>query len=67
MSTPTTDRTTEHVVPTSTTGTTVVLRGRGYLVLPLLAALLGAGLAAGIAWLIVSSVSLDITPAAIGM
>ncbi|MFC6238648.1 hypothetical protein [Longivirga aurantiaca] len=67
MSTPTTDRTTEHVVPTPTTGTTVVLRGRGYLVLPLLAALLGAGLAAGIAWLIVSSVSLDITPAAIGM
>jgi len=71
MSTPTTDTTTdtttEYVVPTSTTGTTVVPRGHGYLVLPLLAAVLGAALAAGLTWLIVSSVSLQITPAAIGM
>ena len=67
MSTPTTDTTPVVAAPTSSTGPTVVPRGRGYLVLPLLAAVLGAALAAGVTWLIVSSVSLDITPAAIGM
>ncbi len=67
MSTPTTDTTRVAAAPTASTGTTVVPRGRGYLVLPLVVAALGAALAAGLTWLIVSSVSLQITPAAIGM
>lgn len=67
MSTPTTDMTTVAAAPTSSTGTTVVPRGRGYLVLPLVAAMVGAALAAGLTLLIVNSVSLQITPAAIGM
>lgn len=66
MSTPTTDAVIASA-PTSTTGTSVVPRGRGHLVAPLIAALVGAALAAGSTWLVVSSVSLQITPAAIGM
>jgi hypothetical protein len=52
--------------PASSTGTTVVPRGRSRFLLALLAAAVGAVLAAGITWLIVSTVSLDITPAAVG-
>ena len=58
MSAPTLDQ-------TATTGTTVVPRRRGW-VAPLVAVLVGAVLAAGTTWLVVSLVSLDITPAAVG-
>lgn len=58
MSAPTLDQ-------TATTGTTVVPRRRGW-VGPFVAVLVGAILAAGTTWLVVSVVSLDITPAAVG-
>lgn len=62
----TTQTTSTAVGPTSSTGTTVVPRRRSRFLLPLLAAAVGAVLAAGVAWLIVSTISLDITPASVG-
>ena len=62
----TTQTTSTAVDPTASTGTTVVPRGRSRFLLPLLAAAIGAVLAAGVTWLIVSTISLDITPASVG-
>jgi hypothetical protein len=62
MTTPTLDT----VTPTASTGTTVVPRRRRHLVAPALAAILGAALARGTTWLMVTVVSLDMTPGSVG-
>ena len=62
MAAPTLDTT----APTSSTGTPVGPR-RGRWVAPLVAALLGVALAAGLTWLLLAGVTLDIAPASVGL